>query len=174
MYWETPEKNRVFSYDKAQSLWDFHYNIYPQTTTAGFIPNISEYPGMVTAIAPKLGINTNLFLSESNRVDLVNVGQDGQMTTVTSNPNFARVTLFKRVSLSKPLASKNPELYTDVRRYHASSGIIEALVQGDGKDVNLGLWQFRYKQYTYDNPSYYYLITPLEACLLYTSDAADE
>ncbi len=164
MYWETTEKNRVFSYDKAQRLWDYHLNKYPLINSSGFIPNQAEYANMTISLMSRLGIKTELFTPTYGRVDMVQVENNGQFTNQTNNPNASHVSLFKKVLMSKPLLEKNAATYTEVRRYQASSGIVEALLNGDGKTLVNNLWQFRYKQYSYGTDlGIYSLITPLEA-----------
>lgn len=163
MYWETPDRNRFLQYDKAQRLWNYRYSTYPIVSNEALKNNADDYINIANSFFSALRISSENISATKGRAEFIKISPQGLIDNSSSEPNAVKVQLFKNIVGIKPVINEvNTPLYV-VRKYKYTDGIVNAIINGQGKLVHSNLLQLSYKNLSYAESGIYNIITADEA-----------
>jgi hypothetical protein len=160
IYWETPDKNKTLSYDKFQRYWS--YSSKSASLPGALTQTSTEYLDSAFSFLSTMGLSNDYFSQRSGRVDLVSMDTQRNLTSLTTDPNVARVSLYKKVLMAKPTNAKVPDSVIEVRNLDYYKGAANFWITGKGAKIENELIDFSYKEFEYDPTFAVYDLKPVD------------
>lgn len=166
MYWETPDKNRTLQYDKAQRLWNYRYATYPTTSSTKLLTKADEYLKVSYSFFNSVGLSSELISGNAGRAEFIQIDTNGNYTNSSETFNAVKTSLFKKLLIITPTDSKITSPYAEVRKFKYTEGIVNMLLNGEGKTIKDNLLQLNYKNFSYGDKGIYEILKPEEAFVM--------
>lgn len=160
IYWETPDKNKTLTYDKFQRYWNFSSK---STNLPSSLPKTAQeylYGGF--SFLSMMRISNEYMGARVGRVDLVNVDAQRNLNSLTTNPNAARIELFKELTMAKPINTKLETSIIETRRLDYYKGAANLLIIGKSEKIETDLIDFNYKEFEYNPEFAIYDLKPID------------
>jgi len=151
MYFETMEKDRVLSFDKAQRLWN-----YRSSNTNLSKLSISQEDTLISSgisFLYQMEINnSDAFQKNVSTCYLTYLDNQGYYSNNSTNIiNSAKLILNKEIDLIKPVQNDLPLLKAPIKRIDYLDGIVNMTIINQGKDIATDMIYFNYKVHDYEN-----------------------
>jgi hypothetical protein len=164
MYFETINADRVFSFDKAQRLWN--YQIKTNTIAALGYKDIEKYKTAGLSFMGSMQLNaSNYFVNDYVKGYITYLDNQGNYTNIISNnANSTRIFLNKQIIAIEPTTEKIPILYSQVQRPYDLESIASMTIINKGEKISSDLLSFSYKAHDYESDiGIYPILSPTEA-----------
>lgn len=161
IYFETINADRVFSFDKAQRLWNYQ-NKLTNLKPLGY-SDIEKYKSSGFSFLTSMQLNSNnLFTYNYIQGYITYLDNQGNYTNIVSNnANSAKILLNKNVLAIEPTTDKIPILYAQVQRPSSNQGIATLTVINKGEKIASDMLSFNYKAHDYEtNVGIYQVLAP--------------
>jgi len=164
IYFETINADRVFSFDKAQRLWN--YRIKSLGINALGLKEIEKYKTAALSFMSSMQLNSGKYFeidyTEGYITYLDNQGNYTSLTT--NNANSARILLNKKILAIQPTTEKVPTLYSTIQRPNSTDSIASMTIINKGEKIYSDMYSFSYKAHDYEtNIGIYPILSAAEA-----------